>query len=323
MILENGIPLIDFAGVRARDPAAMRKVASEIHEACTTLGFFYILNHQVPEAVIARAAAAARRFFAFPLELKRSVASNANHRGFHARGDALMYGAKRPDEKEFYSIGLELGADDPSVRAGEELRGANNWPGFMPELRPALYEYFAELGRCGADLLSVVALSLGLDENFFTPKYVKPLQRTQIIYYPPAPPDRAADQFGVAPHTDYGCITLLWQDDNGGLQVRSLASKEWIDARPIANSFVINVGDLLSRWTNGRFSSTAHRVVNLSGNERHSIATFYDPDFATVIDPAELGAAEPSRFEKVRAGDYILGRFDQSFGYRKKLTAPA
>jgi isopenicillin N synthase-like dioxygenase len=323
MILENGIPLIDFAGVRARDPAAMRKVAGEIREACTTLGFFYIVNHQVPDAVIARAAKAAKEFFAFPLELKRSVAANANHRGFHARGDALMYGAKRPDEKEFYSLGLELGPDDPSVLAGEKLRGANNWPSFMPELRPALYDYFIALGHCGADLLGVVALSLGLDVDFFVGKYTKPLQRTQIIYYPPAPADRESDQFGVAPHTDYGCITLLWQDDNGGLQVRSLASKEWIDARPIAGSFVINVGDLLARWTNGRFASTAHRVVNLSGNERHSIATFYDPDFATLVDPAELGAAAPARFEPVRAGDYILGRFDQSFGYRKRLAAPA
>ena len=323
MILENGIPLIDFSGVRARDPAAMRKVAGEIHEACTTLGFFYITNHQVPEAVIARAAQAARQFFACPLDAKRIVSANANHRGFHARGDALMYGAKRPDEKEFYSIGLELGADDPSVLAGEKLRGPNNWPSFMPELQPVLYDYFTELGRCGADLLRVVALSLGRDENFFAAKYTKPLQRTQIIYYPPAPPDRDPDEFGVSPHTDYGCITLLWQDDNGGLQVRSLASRTWIDARPIAGSFVVNVGDLLARWTSGRFSSTVHRVVNLSGRERHSIATFCDPDFATIIDPAELGDAAPQeRYAPVRAGEYILGRFDQSFGYRKKLTAP-
>jgi len=190
-------------------------------------------------------------------------------------------------------------------------------------LQPALYAYFTELGHCGADLLRVVALSLGLDENFFAAKYAKPLQRTQIIYYPPQPPQPPADQFGVAPHTDYGCITLLWQDDNGGLQVRSLASRSWIDARPVAGSFVVNVGDLLARWTNDRFRSTVHRVVNLSGRARHSIATFYDPDFSTLVDPAELDdGAAPARYAPVRAGEYILGRFDQSFGYRKKLTAP-
>jgi isopenicillin N synthase-like dioxygenase len=315
------IPTIDFAGVRRHDPAAMRKVAREIHDACTTLGFFYIVNHGVRAEVIDRAADAARQFFAFPVEVKRKVAANANHRGFHARGDALMYGAKRPDEKEFYSIGLELPADDPSVLAGEPLRGPNNWPSFMGGLQPALYAYFNEVGSCGADLLRAVALSLGLDEGFFADKYTKPLQRTQIIYYPPQPPDLEPDRFGVAPHSDYGCITLLWQDKNGGLQVRSLESKSWIDAIPIEGSFVVNVGDLLARWTNDRFSSTAHRVVNRSGRKRYSIATFYDPNFSATVDPRELGGAETEwRYEPVRAGDYILGRFDQSFGYRKKLA---
>ena len=320
MTVSQEIPIIDFASVRAQDPGAAREAARKIHEACTGVGFFYIRGHGVPHDVIEGAAAAARRFFAFGPEAKRSVAADANHRGFHAKGDALMYGAKKPDAKEFYSIGLELDADDSNVRAGEPLRGPNNWPSFMPELRPALYRYFEEMGACGADLLRTVALSLGLDEAFFAPRYKKPLQRTQIIYYPPQPPAGEADQFGVAPHSDYGCITLLWQDGNGGLQVKSLTSNTWIDALPIPGTLVINVGDLLARWTNGRFSSTQHRVINRSGRERYSIATFFDPDFATVIDPRELGtAAADCRYQPVRAGDYILGRFDQSFGYRKKL----
>lgn len=313
------IPIIDFADARAGDPAAMRAIAAEIHRACTTVGFFYIANHGIPDAVIAGATAAARQFFAFPVETKREVSANANHRGFHARGDALMYGAKKPDYKEFYSIGLELPADDPNVRAGEPLRGPNNWPAFMPALQPALYGYFKEVGACGADLLRAVALSLGLDETFFAAKYTKPLQRTQIIYYPPQPPASEEEQFGVAPHSDYGCITLLWQDDNGGLQVRSLDKKRWVDARPISGTLVVNVGDLLARWTNGRFASTVHRVINASGRERFSIATFFDPDFATVVDPRDLGGGEPDRrYEPVRAGDYILARFDEAFGYRKK-----
>ena len=324
MSTRDEIPIVDFSGVRARDPAASRAAAREIRQACTGVGFLYIANHGVAAEVIDDAAAAARRFFAFPAEQKRSVAANANHRGFHAKGDALMYGATNPDAKEFYSIGLELGADDPSVRAGEKLRGPNNWPAFMPELRPALYRYFEEMGACGADLLRVVALSLGREETFFEPCYTKPLQRTQIIYYPPQPPVPVADQFGVAPHSDYGCITLLWQDDNGGLQVMNAGSKSWIDAPPIPGTLVINVGDLLARWTNGRFSSTQHRVINRSGRERYSIATFFDPNFSTVIDPRELGTvAADCRYEPVRAGEYILGRFDQSFGYRKKLAADA
>jgi isopenicillin N synthase-like dioxygenase len=313
------IPIIDFAGARAGDPAGMRRIAAEIHRACTTVGFFYIADHGIPAETIERVAAAAREFFAFPVETKRQVSANANHRGFHAQGDALMYGARKPDYKEFYSVGLELPADDPSVLAGEPLRGPNNWPSFMPELRPALYGYYKEVGACGAALLRAVALSLDLDENFFADKYTKPLQRTQIIYYPPQPPTSEEEQFGVAPHSDYGCITLLWQDDNGGLQVRSLDKKRWVDARPIPGTLVVNVGDLLARWTNGRFASTVHRVINASGRRRHSIATFYDPNFATVVDPRDLGGGEPDRrYEPVRAGDYILARFDEAFGYRKK-----
>lgn len=313
------IPIIDFAGARAGDPAALRRIAAEIHRACTTVGFFYIANHGVPTEVIDRVAAAARQFFAFPVETKRQVSANANHRGFHARGDALMYGARKPDYKEFYSIGLELPADDPNVLAGEPLRGPNNWPGFMPALQPALYAYYREVGACGAALLRAVALSLDLDASFFADRYSKPLQRTQIIYYPPQPPSSEEEQFGVAPHSDYGCITLLWQDDNGGLQVRSLDKKRWVDAPPIPGTLVVNVGDLLARWTNGRFASTVHRVINTSGRERYSIATFFDPDFATVVDPRDLGGGAPDRrYEPVRAGDYILARFDEAFGYRKK-----
>src|SRR5882672_4849939 len=265
------LPIIDFAGVRARDPAAQRTAARQIHDACTDFGFFYLANHGVPQAVIDDAVAVARRFFACPVEQKREVAINKNHRGFSEIGGALMYGARKPDRKEFYTIGLELPEDDPSVLAGEPLRGPNNWPGFLPALRPAYYRYYEEIGQCGAALLRAVALSLEVDEGFFETHYRKRLQRTQMIHYPPQPPDLGADEFGVAPHTDYGCITLLWQDDKGGLQVRDRASRSWMEATPIAGTFVVNVGDLLARWTNDRFRSTVHRVVNLSGRARHSI----------------------------------------------------
>lgn len=314
------LPIIDFAGVRSGDAAAMRKAACEVYQACTTAGFFYIRNHGVPQRVIDAAVAAGAAFFRQPIERKREVAVNHRHRGFNQMGDATMYGARKPDYKEFYSIGLELPEDDPNVLAGEPLRGPNNWPAFLPEMRPALYGYYEAIGACGADLLRVVALSLGIAEEFFVPKYRKRLQRTQIVYYPPQPAELGEDQFGVAPHTDYGCISLLWQDDNGGLEVFERSTKRWIDAVPVPGTLVINVGDLLARWTNDRFMSTPHRVVNRSGRERFSIATFYDPDFSALVDSSELGTSHSAcRYSPVLAGEHILGRFEQSFGYRKKL----
>ncbi|GAB3626487.1 oxidoreductase [Pandoraea terrae] len=315
------IPVIDLQGVRNRDRAATEQVAREIREACTRSGFFYIRNHGVPVETLARAQAAARTFFAHPRETKQRVAVNQRHRGFNALGDATMYQATKPDFKEFFSIGLELPEDDPAVLAGEALRGPNNWPDFMPDLQPALYRYYEAIGACGADLLRVVALSLGIDEAFFVDKYQKRLQRTQMVYYPPQSPQSEADQFGVAPHTDYGCITLLWQDNVGGLQVRELGSQSWIDAPPIEGTLVINVGDLLARWSNDRFRSTLHRVVNRSGQERYSIATFYDPDYGANVDPRDLGASDAdAKYAPVAAGDYILGRINDSMGYRKKQS---
>jgi isopenicillin N synthase-like dioxygenase len=230
-----------------------------------------------------------------------------------------MYEAIKPDFKEFFSIGLELPEDDPCVVAGEALRGPNQWPDFMPELRVALDAYYEEIGMAGADLLKAVAVGLGIEPGFFEPKYGKRLQRTQMVYYPPHPPMAETDQFGVAPHTDYGCITLLYQDNSGGLQVRELGNNSWIDATPIEGSLVVNVGDLLARWSNDRFRSTLHRVINKSGHERYSIATFYDPTYGAVVDPCDLGIeAASSLYPPVAAGDYILKRIDDSMAYRKK-----
>ncbi|HWK46638.1 MAG TPA: 2-oxoglutarate and iron-dependent oxygenase domain-containing protein [Stellaceae bacterium] len=317
------IPVIDIAGVRRHEPDATKLAAAAIHEACVTSGFFYIKNHGVPDPVIDGAVAQARQFFHLPIEQKRKVAVNARHRGFNALGDALMYEASRPDQKEFFSIGLELPEDDPDVVAGEKLRGPNNWPADMPDFRMALSGYYDALGACGADLMRAVAVSLGRTEDFFADKYRKRLQRTQIIYYPSQPPDIEDDQFGVAPHTDFGCVTLLWQDQNGGLEVLERSTKSWLPAPPIPGTLVVNVGDLLGRWTNDRYASTPHRVVNRSGRERFSIATFYDPDYQALIDPRALGTPESEcRYEPVPAGDHIIGRISRSFGYRKTLKEP-
>jgi len=308
------LPVIDLRPLEAGE-AGERQVAAAINAACSGPGFFYVSHHGVPQPVIDAAVTAARRFFHLPAEVKQRTKANLLHRGWHAAGGALMQGAKKPDLKEFYSLGLDLPADHPAVLAGEKLRGPNQWPAEVPELKPAMEAYFAAVGACGAKLLRAVALSLGLPRDFFAPHYTLPLQRTQAIFYPPQPVDDE-DQFGLAAHTDFGCITLLWQDDSGGLEVKERQSGAWIPAPPLPGTLVVNVGDLLGRWSNDRFASTPHRVRNLSGHERMSIATFYDPNFAAPIDPRALGATEP-HYEPTTAGGHILGCFDRAFSYRK------
>lgn len=318
----SSLPVIDISALLSGEPGAEEAVAHRIREACMGPGFFYVSGHGIDPALIERTARTALDFFRLPAETKAQVKANARHRGWHAIGGALMQGATVPDQKEFFSTGLELAEDDPAVLAGEALRGPNQWPDFFPALQPAMSAYFAAVGAVGAKLLSAVALSLGLERDFFAGRYRKPLQRTQAIYYPPHPRDANEDTFGLAAHTDFGCITLLWQDENGGLQVKERQSGEWIEAPPIPGTLVINVGDLLGRWSNDRFASTPHRVINRSGRERLSIATFYDPDFSAMIDPRELGVSEAeAHYEPITAGRHILNRFDASFGYRKQLEA--
>jgi isopenicillin N synthase-like dioxygenase len=238
-------------------------------------------------------------------------------------GDARMAGAELSDHKESYVIGLELPADDATVLAGEKLRGPNRWPK-NPDFRKAVDRYYSEVGKCGADLLRAVAISLGQAENFFVDKYSKPLQRLNIIHYPPHPANAAAEQFGGAAHTDYGCITLLWQDQNGGLQVQDRTTGEWLAARPVPGTIVINVGDLLERWSNKRFMSMPHRVVNTSGKERYSMATFFDPDFSAIADPLAFGIGkDEALFPPITAGAHILGRVQASFAYRPEQPVAA
>jgi isopenicillin N synthase-like dioxygenase len=318
------LPIIDFAAVRAHDAAGTQRAAQAIRGACLTDGFFYITNHGVPESVIDAVHEQGKRFFRQPPEVKRQAAVNARHRGFNALGDAHMYEARKPDHKEFFTIGLDLPEDDPDVLAGEKLRGPNNWPPDMPGFRATLEANYAAMLACGADLMRAVAVSLELDADFFVARYRKPLQRTQIVYYPPQPADLGEDQFGVAPHSDFGCITLLWQDTNGGLEVLERSTQRWIPAPPIPGTLVINVADLLARWTNDRYASTPHRVINRSGRERLSIATFHDPDYKAMVDPRDLGTPQAEcRYEPILAGEHIVGRIERSFGYRKKLATAA
>jgi isopenicillin N synthase-like dioxygenase len=312
------IPIVDLAPLRGGGADGLRQVAAAVRRAATEIGFFYIANHGVPADVIADAHAVSRRFFALPIERKMEAAINARHRGFLKVGEAKMHTRARPDLKESFIFGLDLPEDDPDVRAGKTLMGPNVWPPALPEMKPVLDCYYAEILACGERLLTAFAVALDLPPQFFVERYRRPLARGSIIYYPPQPPAMGAEQFGVSQHSDYGCITILWQDANGGLQVRNRAG-EWVAAAPIPDTFVINIGDLMARWTNDLFVSTPHRVVNTSGRERYSIAVFYDPNYDTVIDVLETcrKPGEAPAYPPTTCGDYVRGRFDAAFAYRQ------
>lgn len=311
----SDIPVIDMAPLRGGDVAQARQAAMALRRASEEVGFFYVEDHGVPGTVVDAALAASRAFFELPLEQKLEVAINKSHHGFIRVGEAKMYDGANIDLKESFIWGFE---PPPGTDIDDNpFLGPNNWPAFMPGLRTALYTYFEAASQCARALMKGFALSLDLDPDIFLRTSSLPISRGSALYYPPQPPDMGEEQFGVGPHTDYGCLTLVCQDPTAGLEVLD-RNGDWLTAQPIPGTFVVNVGDLLSRWTNDRFASTAHRVVNRSGGTRQALALFYDPDFETVVDPREIcGANETPRYEPVTCGGYILSRLDAAFSYRK------
>ena len=311
------IPVIDVKPLRAGTLENAHSVALEIRQAAEEIGFFYIRNHGVPESVIKKSYSAAKDFFNLPKVVKNNVKINSNHHGYLCIGEAKMEQAESVDLKESFVWGLDLPDEHPSVTMENPFLGRNQWPVEIPEFKKSVYPFFEAGLQCGLDMMRAFALGMGLPEDSFLKATDEPIARSSIIHYPPQSEDLGEEQFGVAPHTDYGCLTLLWQDQVGGLEVQNREG-EWVTAHPIDNTLVVNVGDLLMRWTNEGFISTPHRVVNRKGQERYSMVIAWDPNFDTIVDPSIVcqNGALPL-YSPLSCGDYVLSRFDSSFSYRQ------
>jgi isopenicillin N synthase-like dioxygenase len=301
------IPVIDLTGISDGDPA-MPAIGRQMLAAAEGIGFFYIRNHGIPASLIDAVFAVSARFFAETPARKQEVAVTAGHRGFIQVGEAKMASRAKPDLKESFIWGL----DQP----GPDGIPPNRWPDFLPDMRGVLTDFFATGNNVGWSLLRAFAAGLNIDPDSFVRTVDRPISRGSILYYPPQPPDMGADQFGVSSHTDYGCLTLLYQDSTGGLQVQG-SEGTWLTAHPIEGTFVVNVGDLLARWTNDRFRSTPHRVVNRSGRARYSTALFIDPNADTLIEPV-LREGDVARYAPVTCAEYLRSRLNASFAYRQQ-----
>jgi isopenicillin N synthase-like dioxygenase len=276
-----GIPLIDLAPLRQGGPSGLARVASEIHRACVEVGFLYVVGHGVPQRLVEDAFAQSARFHAQPLEVKQKLTINPFHRGYLGLASYALNERLRPNLSESLVIMHELPPDDPDLLAGKPLQGPNQWPD-LPGWRDTILSYNRALEDLGRALLPAFAGALELPADYFEAMFRKPTTFLRLLHYPPQSPAAPDNEFGSAPHTDYGCITILAQDETGGLEVRRRGG-EWAAAPPIPGSFVVNLGDMMARWTNDRFVSTPHRVVNSSGRDRYSIAFFFDPNLETVV----------------------------------------
>lgn len=318
---EAEIPVIDFAPFLEGSDSGKQKVATAIREAAERIGFFYVRNAPVQSASVRDAFAATRDFFALPHAQKMEVAINRSHRGFMPIGNGTYGPDVKPNLNESFLMGLDLPANDPDVIAGTPMHGANQWLSCMAHQKRAYHAYFDELMGFGRLLLRASARALSLPETFFEQAYAKPMPFIRAVYYPTQRADRDANEFGSARHTDNGCLTLLAQDDTGGLQVQR-RDGSWIDAPPIADTFVINIGDMLMRWTNDRWVSTPHRVVNISGQNRYSMPFFFNPSFDTRVECIDscLRPGEQPRYEPITWGEYFTAKFDKVYAYRKKAA---
>jgi isopenicillin N synthase-like dioxygenase len=315
----SALPIIDV-GPLVQGSADLGKLPAQLDTACRESGFFYVRNHGVGEQLQARLEALSRRFFALPLERKLAIAMSRGGRawrGYFPVGSELTSG--RPDLKEGIYFGSELSADDPRVLAQVPLHGPNVFPPDVPELEAAVLELLPAMTRLGHALMEGISAGLGLERTFFRHRFMDdPLILFRIFNYPAS--DR--EDCGVGEHSDYGVLTLLRQDDVGGLEIKCRG--QWIEAPPVPGTFVCNIGDMLERMTGGDYCSTPHRVVTHPTRDRLSFPFFFDPAFDARVGPIRPGRVAPDDARErwdgasVHAfegtyGDYLLAKVAKVF----------
>jgi isopenicillin N synthase-like dioxygenase len=321
----TSIPVIDIGPSFSGDDAAFNAVASAIHRACRETGFFYVSNHGVPASLIEKQFVQSKAFFALPLtekmalDLKNSPSAVGYSpiKGQKLDSQDANAEASPGDLKESFVCGPDFPDDHPYVRARYRSYGHNQWPQALPELRDQSLAYLLAMRSLADHILTLLAASLELPTDWFAPHFAQGVNSLRMLKYPPQPEVSESNQLGAGAHTDWGGVTLLAQDGIGGLEVRNVDG-DWIVATPIAGTLVVNLGDLMARWTNGIYNSTMHRVKNnATDRDRYSIATFYGPDPLAVIEPIPtcLDADHPRRFETCTADEHMSEMFRRSYGF--------
>jgi isopenicillin N synthase-like dioxygenase len=325
------IPIIDLKAFSFSSAAEKAKVTDSLVRACQEAGFAYIVNHGVAPQAIERIYEVAREFFDLPLAKKEEVSikkSGFAFNGFlptgHLGSDAKM----KSDLHESFQAHLELPDDDPDIAAGTPLHGGNLWPSAMPHLRDEVLTYQAATSTLGERMLGLLALGLDLPKTVFTDFTTKPTSMLRLLHYPPQAPQDSGDSLGTRAHTDTGLITILAQDQVGGLEIL-LKSGEWVSAPPVKHSYVINIGDMMKTWTDGVFASTPHRVINRSGRERYSVPFFVNPNYHTPFEKLiDNPSPKEAIFESLSAnpdkkcyGDWLVGVYSRIYNNPDKSAA--
>ena len=311
----ESIPLIDLA---ALDSETDSEIGLALLDAYSKVGFGYLVNHGIDPKLIEAVFTESRRFHGLPMQAKMALELDSRHRGyipFKASTDvnSSLEKVTKPNQSESFMVMRDLGTEHPDVLAGAYLAGSNQWPTSLPGFREVLEEYQLAMTRLATSLMRVLADALG-DDGSMVGAFDSPTTWLRLLHYPPQAPEAPGDEYGSAPHRDFGAITILAQDDVGGLSVQTVDGG-WVAAPPIPGTFVMNVGDMLHRWSNGRLLSTPHRVTNRSGRERYSVPFFFDPHVGTVIEPLPscLKKGETSAFPPLVFGDFLRSELESAY----------
>ena len=302
------IPIIDISPlIDGSDP---QKVAKELAYICENIGFLYVKNHGVDKQLIKDVYALTEQFFALPLEQKDKL--NIIQSGQTLRGYIPMYGENvDPDNTRDFKEVFDFGRDEIEV---SPFFGPNLMPEEPAGFKETMDRYHEAMMTLARKLISGIALSLDLPVDYFEKLQQKPITIQRLLHYPPQEGEITQEEIGIGAHTDYGFLTILSQDDVGGLQVQNHEG-EWISAPPVEDCFIINIGDLVQTFTNDRYISTVHRVINDSGKERYSIPFFIDLDFDARVEVVETCISEdnPAKYEPYTCGQHKYKRFVDSY----------
>jgi isopenicillin N synthase-like dioxygenase len=311
------IPVVDLGAYLVGAPGARERLAAELHAALETIGFFILVGHGVPRDLITRTFDEARRFHAQPAAAKLALRMNEHNNGYMAMGRYAVWTAEvnandKPDLNEAFFTKRERPPDDPLVKSGRRFAGPNRWPQDLPGFRDTVLAYTDAVDALGRRLMPACAVALDLPPDTFDAAFAESQFSFRLSHYPPVAAE--PNQFGIAPHTDANFMTFLAQTEVPGLQLR-LPSGDWLDVPYVPDSFAVNSGDMMTRWTNGRFKSTPHRALPPVGRPRYAIPFFLGPHLDTEIAclPSCQAPDNPARFPPITYDAYLHWWYDANY----------
>ena len=322
------IPVLDIGPFLAGTPGARQSLAEAMATTCDDTGFLVITNHGISQSLIDGAFAAASDFFDIEEKRKLELKVGDINIGYLPYGAQIIRTSKinnntKPNYSESFYIVTDKTADDPEIVSGNPLYGLNKWQAEMPSFRARTMAYFAAMRPLAHQMVSVIGTSLGLPDDYFDHDFQEPTITLRLIRYPSQ--DGAEDnQFGFAPHIDTSFLTLLAQSALPGLEVRTREG-DWIRPPALPGTFVVNTGEMLSRYSNDRYIPTPHRVVNTNNALRHAIPFFYGPGLEAVIRPVDTCVTDsnPAKYEPLLYADHRRKLNLTNFDHRKKAADQA